>query len=87
MSCTGCKRRSNLNANASREEWAAAGWFIWRAGAPARFTGVLLCPACRLRAENTDAFGQRWPTAELEELASGSGARSDDTKGAGGSEP
>lgn len=67
MNCTGCKRN---HGEYSRDDLEAAGWFVWRADAHVRYHGVVLCPACRRRAHNEDAFGGQLPTAELEAAAS-----------------
>lgn len=54
---------------------------MWSSAAHVRFHGVVLCPECRMRAENEDSYGRLWPTAELEEMASLAVV----TKSAGGS--
>lgn len=66
MTCTGCKRRPGARRGRSH---VANGWFMWTRGAELRFHGVVLCPECRKKPTNTDAYGEVLPTAELERLA------------------
>jgi hypothetical protein len=69
MICTECKRKTPPCHRTS--QLRDLGWFVWARGAPVKFSGVVLCPRCRGKQEASDAYGARYPTADLERLASG----------------
>lgn len=91
MICTECKERAPGSERPRRGRMSAAdrksygdvvrnhlvklGWFVYGRGAPVRFAGVVLCPDCRQKSTAKDGYGNVYPTAELEELASGGKAR------------
>jgi hypothetical protein len=60
-------------AEAARARLAELGWFVYERNCPVRFAGVVLCPTCRQKPTGKDAYGNVYPTAELEELAGGKG--------------
>ena len=50
-------------------ELRVAGWFVYARGCPPRYSGVVICPACRGKPTAKDGYGQVYATAELERLA------------------
>lgn len=86
MTCTEChrrgpaplRRRGRISrseratlGDAARDALVSEGWFVFGRDVPVRFSGVVLCPACRQKPTGKDAYGNVYPTSELEELAGG----------------